>query len=71
MYVESFQLIEYCLTKYTINDGTFGSIFFMLTGLHGFHVIVGTVLLAIAYIRVVYQTFSTNHHIGFEVAAWY
>jgi heme/copper-type cytochrome/quinol oxidase subunit 3 len=63
------QLIEYCLTKYTINDGTFGSVFFMLTGLHGFHVIVGTVLLTVAYVRIVNNTFSTHHHVGFEAAA--
>jgi len=43
------QFIEYGLTKFSINDGLFGSSFFMLTGLHGFHVIVGTILLSIAY----------------------
>lgn len=37
------------MTRYTITDGMFGSTFFMLTGLHGFHVIVGTILLLIAY----------------------
>lgn len=63
------QFIEYGITKYTINDGTFGSTFFMLTGLHGFHVIVGTCLLMATYIRSVLNHFSKQHHILFECAA--
>jgi heme/copper-type cytochrome/quinol oxidase subunit 3 len=65
------QFLEYGLTKFTINDGLYGSVFFMLTGLHGFHVIVGTTLLLISYWRIATNNFSTKHHIGFETAAWY
>jgi heme/copper-type cytochrome/quinol oxidase subunit 3 len=65
------QYLEYGLTKYTITDGLFGSTFFMLTGLHGFHVIVGTCLLLIAYWRAVQNHFSRQHHALFEFAAWY
>jgi len=65
------QFVEYGLTKFTINDGIYGSIFFMLTGLHGFHVIVGTTLLIISYWRVAANNLSRRHHIGFETAAWY
>lgn len=65
------QFLEYGLTKFTINDGLYGSVFFMLTGLHGFHVIVGTTLLIISYFRTADSNFSTSHHIGFETAAWY
>jgi len=65
------QYIEYGLTKYTINDSVFGSTFFMLTGLHGFHVIVGTCLLLITYWRVSKNHFSKQHHLLFEFAAWY
>jgi len=65
------QFLEYGLTKFTINDSLYGSSFFMLTGLHGFHVIVGTTLLIISYVRVINNSFSTQHHIGFETAAWY
>lgn len=65
------QYLEYGLTKYTINDSVFGSTFFMLTGLHGFHVIVGTCLLLITYWRVTQNHFSKQHHILFEFAAWY
>jgi heme/copper-type cytochrome/quinol oxidase subunit 3 len=65
------QYLEYGLTKYTITDGMFGSTFFMLTGLHGFHVFVGTCLLLIAYWRTVQNHFSRDHHALFEFAAWY
>jgi len=65
------QYLEYGLTRYTINDGLYGSTFFILTGLHGFHVIVGTCLLLIAYWRAVQNHFSRQHHALFEFAAWY
>jgi heme/copper-type cytochrome/quinol oxidase subunit 3 len=65
------QFLEYGLTGFTINDSLYGSSFFMLTGLHGFHVIVGTTLLLISYARAVNDNFSRQHHIGFETAAWY
>lgn len=65
------QFLEYGLTKFTINDGLFGSVFFMLTGLHGFHVLVGTCLLLVSYWRISINNFSTKHHVGFELAAWY
>jgi heme/copper-type cytochrome/quinol oxidase subunit 3 len=69
------QFLEYGLTQFTINDGLYGSTFFMLTGLHGFHVIVGTTLLLISYWRAASLKqgvdYSSEHHIGFETAAWY
>jgi len=65
------QFLEYGMTKYTIGDGLFGSTFFMLTGLHGFHVIVGTCLLLITYWRAAQNHFSRQHHALFEFAAWY
>lgn len=65
------QYLEYGLTRYTINDGLYGSTFFILTGLHGFHVLVGTCLLLIAYWRAVQNHFSRQHHALFEFAAWY
>jgi cytochrome c oxidase subunit 3 len=63
------QFIEYGLTGYTISDSTFGSTFFMLTGLHGFHVLVGTMLLMVTYLRACYNHFSTGHHVLFNAAA--
>ena len=65
------QYLEYGLTKYTITDGMYGSTFFMLTGLHGFHVIVGTILLLLSYWRAVQNHFSRQHHALFEFSAWY
>lgn len=65
------QYLEYGITDYTFTDGMFGSTFFALTGLHGFHVIVGTILLLIAYWRSTHNHFSRQHHSLFEFAAWY
>jgi len=65
------QFLEYGLATYTINDGLFCSVFYMLTGPHGFHVIVCSILLVIAYCRLINKNFSQEHHVGFEVAAWY
>lgn len=65
------QFIEYGLTLFTINDTVFGSTFFLLTGLHGFHVFVGTCLLLLTYIRAKQYHFSRQHHNLFEASAWY
>jgi heme/copper-type cytochrome/quinol oxidase subunit 3 len=65
------QVFEYVEAPFNISDGIYGSIFFMATGFHGFHVIVGTAFLTIVLLRVLKSHFSTTHHIGFEAAAWY
>jgi len=57
-------------------DWTFGgdkyfSNFFMATGFHGMHVIIGTIFLAVCYFRVLRGHFTAEKHIGFEAAAWY
>jgi cytochrome c oxidase subunit III len=52
-----------------MNDGIFGSTFYMATGFHGFHVIVGTCLLLFAYVRLSADHFSRERHLGFETAA--
>ena len=49
----------------------FGSVFFMITGFHGFHVIVGTIFLGICLIRAYRGDFTPGQHFGFEAAAWY
>ena len=49
----------------------YGATFFMATGFHGFHVIVGTLFLAVCLGRSVAGHFKSDHHFGFEAAAWY
>ncbi len=62
---------EYQTASFTIADGVYGSTFYMATGFHGFHVIVGTLFLAVCLIRLYFNHFSREHHFGFEAAAWY
>jgi len=53
------------------NAGLYGSTFFMATGFHGFHVLIGTIFLAVCLIRAMRDEFTPEHHLGFEFAAWY
>jgi cytochrome c oxidase subunit 3 len=53
------------------NAGLYGSAFFMATGFHGFHVIIGTIFLAVCLIRLLRGDFTPKQHFGFEAAAWY
>ena len=62
---------EYLDAPFTISDSVYGSTFFMSTGFHGFHVFVGTCFLFISICRLIFHHFTTNHHLGFEAAAWY
>jgi cytochrome c oxidase subunit 3 len=52
-------------------SGLYGSSFFMATGFHGFHVLIGTIFLTICLIRLLGGGFSPKQHFGFEAAAWY
>lgn len=62
---------EYVNAPFSLTDGVYGSTFFMLTGFHGFHVIVGTLFLIVCFFRLRKNHFTRNHHLGFEAAAWY
>jgi cytochrome c oxidase subunit III len=55
----------------SINSGIYGSAFFMATGFHGFHVLVGTIFLIVCLIRMMNGAFTPKAHFGFEAAAWY
>ena len=66
-----FQVYEYLNASFTIADGVYGSTFYMLTGLHGFHVIVGTFFLAVALYRLAKHHYTVSTHVGYECAAWY
>jgi cytochrome c oxidase subunit 3 len=65
------QAYEYNIAPFSINDGIFGSLFFMLTGFHGFHVFIGTLFLIICLSRQINYHFTRRQHIGFECAIWY
>ena len=67
----SCQVYEYINAPFDISDGIYGSTFYMLTGLHGMHVIVGTLFLIVAVYRCIEHHYTTNRHIGYETAAWY
>ena len=54
-----------------LDSGIFGSTFFMLTGFHGFHVLIGAIMLTVVTLRVAKGHFKPDHHFAFEAAAWY
>nr|ARC95498.1 cytochrome c oxidase subunit III [Hippodamia convergens]ARC95511.1 cytochrome c oxidase subunit III [Hippodamia convergens] len=70
-YFTILQGIEYLEAPFTIADSAYGSTFFMSTGFHGLHVIIGSSFLMICFIRLYNNHFSNSHHFGFEAAAWY
>lgn len=66
-----FQVYEYTHATFGFTEGIYPSTFYMATGFHGFHVFVGTVFLAICWLRARKGHFSEEKHFGFEAAAWY
>jgi cytochrome c oxidase subunit 3 len=62
---------EYSHAAFSFKDGIYPSTFFMATGFHGFHVIIGTCFLAVCFFRALAGHFRPDHHFGFEAAAWY
>nr|AXY66804.1 cytochrome c oxidase subunit III [Lymantria xylina] len=71
IYFTILQAYEYLEAPFSIADSIYGSTFFMATGFHGLHVIIGTLFLLFCLIRHLNNHFSSNHHFGFEAAAWY
>ena len=70
-----FQAYEY-IHAYTelnlkLSTGIYGSTFFMLTGFHGFHVLVGTTMLIVMLLRSIAGHFTADHHFAFEAVSWY
>jgi cytochrome c oxidase subunit 3 len=70
-YFTCLQAFEYFEASFRIADGVFGSTFFVATGFHGLHVIVGSLFLLVCAIRIKKGHFRASHHFGFEAAAWY
>nr|YP_010963428.1 cytochrome c oxidase subunit III [Lefroyothrips lefroyi]WNL54543.1 cytochrome oxidase subunit III [Lefroyothrips lefroyi] len=71
VYFTILQYIEYSEASFTIADSVYGSTFFMVTGFHGIHVIIGTIFLLVCLVRMMKSHFSSYHHFGLEAAAWY
>ncbi len=65
------QAWEYSHAPFVFKGGVYPSTFFMATGFHGFHVIIGTTFLTVCLIRAIKGHFTPERHFGFEAAAWY
>jgi cytochrome c oxidase subunit 3 len=65
------QAYEYAHAPFAFKGTIYGATFFMATGFHGFHVIIGTIFLLVCLFRAVAGQFTPRQHLGFEFAAWY
>ena len=65
------QLLEYSHAHFTYDGSLYGSAFFMATGFHGAHVIIGTIFLLVCLLRLMAGNMTAQKHLGFEFAAWY
>nr|WNO18589.1 cytochrome c oxidase subunit III [Paralepetopsis sp.] len=71
VYFTILQGMEYYEASFSISDGVYGSVFFVATGFHGAHVLIGSTFLLVCLWRLMMYHFSMDHHFGFEAAAWY
>ena len=67
----SLQAYEYAHAAFSLKDGIYGSTFYMATGFHGLHVIIGTIFLIVCLYRAMRGDFNPRQHFGFEAAVWY
>ena len=65
------QVLEYSEAGFQYTGNLYGATFFMATGFHGFHVVIGTIFLIFCLVRAMRDSFTPEHHLGFEFAAWY
>lgn len=65
------QAYEYSEATFGFTDGIYPSTFYLATGFHGFHVLIGSIFLFICWVRALKGDFTPKQHIGFEAAAWY
>jgi cytochrome c oxidase subunit 3 len=66
-----FQYIEYSDSQFSFADSVFGNTFYASTGLHGFHVIVGTIFIIVGFIRIINYNASKQGHVGVETGILY
>lgn len=71
LFFTAIQGLEYVTGPFNISDSVYGSVFYMLTGFHGIHVLIGTLFLIVGLVRLIHYHFNSDHHFGFEAAAWY
>nr|YP_010626533.1 cytochrome c oxidase subunit III [Anurida maritima]WBK17670.1 cytochrome c oxidase subunit III [Anurida maritima] len=71
VYFSLLQAVEYFEASFSIADSAYGTSFFVTTGFHGLHVLIGTTFLVVCMLRMMSGHFSSMHHFGFEAAAWY
>jgi cytochrome c oxidase subunit 3 len=65
------QLYEFKHAPFSINDSVYGSVFFMITGFHGLHVVIGTIFIIVNFFRTVLNHFFVETHLGMEFSIWY
>jgi len=65
------QAMEYYESSFSIADSVFGSTFFVATGFHGLHVLIGTTFLVVCLFRIIGHHFTKHHHNGFEASLYY
>jgi cytochrome c oxidase subunit 3 len=65
------QIREYLEARFNFATGIYGSVFFISTGFHGIHVIIGTIFIIICFFRYIFYHFTKKHHDGFIFASWY
>ena len=71
MLFTSLQAYEYAHAAFSFGGSIYGATFFMATGFHGFHVLIGTIFLTVCLFRAIKGHFTPQQHFGFEAAAWY
>ena len=68
----TFQAYEYHHAAFGLSDGVYAANFYLATGFHGVHVLIGTIFLAVCYFRAARGDFAQpSGHLGFEFASWY
>ena len=71
LFFSSLQAYEYAHASFGFTEGVYSSTFYMATGFHGFHVLIGTSFLIVCFLRARAGHFTSERHVGFEAAAWY